>query len=117
MSKLREFAHLLITFLIVGGIIAVLWVVTDSLGAWDTLRAQQQTRAAEARARELEAQALVLRERQAIIMTRAMTLASTKDTLLVTLTYIGGGVALLSMLIIIGLLLLDERRRNYERDL
>ena len=116
MNKIREFTHLLITFLIVGGIIAGTWITMDTLGAWDTIRTQQQIRAAEARSRELEAEAAALRERQAMLMTRTLTLASTKDTLLVTLTYLGGGMALFSTLIIIGLLLIERGGRRYERD-
>lgn len=115
MNKIREFTQLVLAFVIVGCFIAVIVLVADGLGAWDILTAQQQARAAEARARELEAQAVVLRERQAMLQTAIMAFASTKDSLLVTVSYITGGMMLFMSAIAIGLLLLE--RRNHDRDL
>lgn len=114
MNKIKEFAQLAFALLIVGGFIAVIVLVADGVGAWDMLKAQQQARAAEARARELEAQAAVLRERQAMLQTGVLAFASAKDSLLVTVTYLVGGVALFLAVIVIGVLLL-ERGKDHER--
>ena len=115
MHKIRELLQLLIAFMIIAGFIAVVMVVSDSLGVLDTFRAQQQVRASEARARELEAEANALRARQALITTWVLSFASTKDSLLVLVTYIGGGIALVSTLIIIGLLLHERGGKHYEQ--
>lgn len=114
MSKFRELTQLALAFLIVGGFIAVIVLVADGLGAWDVLKAQQQARAAEARARELEAQASVLRERQAMLQTGVLAFASAKDSVLVTFTYLVGGMVLFLAVIVIGVLLL-ERGKGHDR--
>lgn len=107
-NKIRELTQLALTFLIVGGFIAVIWLAADTFGAWDTLQAQLQARAAEAKARELEAQAVLLREKQAVIQTNVMAFASVKDSMLVTATYMVGGVALFLAVLVIGVLLLER---------
>lgn len=99
----------MLAMLIVLGALAICAIIADSLGALDVYRAQQQTRAAEAQARAYTAQMLVIRERQAFIQTLITALASAKDSLLVTLTYIAGGISLLVAGIIIVVLLLERR--------
>lgn len=105
----------LLSLLIMIGVLSAIVAIADGMGALDVITAQQQARAAEARTRELEAQATVLRERQAMLQTAIMAFASTKDSLLVTVSYITGGMMLFMSAIAIGLLLLE--RRNYDRDL
>lgn len=111
---MKNAANLLLTFIIVGGFVCLIWTVADAFGAWDVVKAQQQTRAAEARARELEAQYTLLREKQAMLQTGVLAFASAKDSALVTLTYLAGGVALFLAVIVIGVLLL-ERGKGHER--
>lgn len=115
MNKIRELARLTLAFLIVGGFIAVIVLIADGLGAWDVLKAQQQARAAEAKAQQLEAQAAVLRERQAMLQTGVLAFASVKDSLLVTVTYLVGGVGLVLAVIVIGVLLLERGKDHHER--
>ncbi len=114
MNKIRDLTQFALAFLIVGGFIAVIVLIADGLGAWDVLKAQQQARAAEARARELEAQAKLLQERQSMLQTWILSFASAKDSLLVTVTYLVGSVALFLAVVVIGVLLL-ERGRDHER--
>lgn len=114
MNKIKQLIHFGLSLVLVAGFIAVIVLVADGLGTWDVLKAQQQARAAEARARELEAQSALLRERQAMLQTGVMAFASAKDSILVTVTYLVGGVALFLAVVVIGVLLL-ERERDHER--
>ena len=114
MDRVRKVSQLVVSVLIVAGFVAGVLLIADTFGAWDVLKAQQQARAAEARARELEAQAAVLREKQSIIQTMVLAFASTKDSVLVTVTYLGGGVLLVLCAVLIGVLLL-ERGKRYDR--
>lgn len=110
MDKVKSFVNFILALAIAAGFIAVIWLVTDSLGAWDVYKAQQETRAAEAHARQLEAEAQALRERQAMVQTWVTSFASAKDSVLVTLTYLGGGLALFLAVIVICVLLLERGR-------
>lgn len=117
METVRRGTRLVVTLAIVAGFVALVWTLADVVGAWDVVQAQLQARAAEARAAELTAQAQKLREQQAMVQTGVMALASLKDSALVTLTYIGGGVALLVAVVVIGVLLYERggRRRADEQ--
>lgn len=116
MNKIKQLTHFGLSLLLVAGFIAVIFLIADGLGAWDLLKAQQQARAAEARSRELEAQAAALRERQAMLQTAVLAFASVKDSLLVTVTYLVGGLMLFLALSIIGVLLW-ERGQDHDRHL
>ena len=111
-SKLQTFFALLI---ILGALVSMA-VIADSIGALDILRAQQQIRADEARTRALETQILVIRERQAYFQSLIVSLASAKDSILITLTYIVGGLLLGLACIVIAVLLI-ERGEHHGRNL
>jgi hypothetical protein len=68
-------------------------------------KAQQETRAAEAQA---------LRERQALVQTWVTSFASVKDSLLVTVTHLAGGLALVLLFVLVVVLLLERGRRGQE---
>lgn len=100
MSKLREYLKLTLTLAICAGFIAVIWLVTDSLGAWDVYKAQQATRAAEARAAALQAEAEALAARRELWTSGALVFASVKDSLLVTFAFLCNS-ALLAVVVVI----------------
>lgn len=113
-NKARQLGNFLVSFVIFFCFVAIVAKAVDSLGAWDLLQAQQAARAAEATARKLEAETALLRERQAILQTRVLAFASVKDSLLVTVSYLAGGLALFLAVVVIGVLLL-ERGKGHER--
>lgn len=106
----------LLSLLVMIGVLSAIVAIADGMGALDVIIAQQQARAAEARARELEAQAKLLQERQAMLQTGVLAFASVKDSLLVTVSYLVGGVALFLAVLVIGVLLL-ERGKDHDRHL
>lgn len=114
MNKIKQLTHFGLSLLLVAGFVAVVVLIADGLGVLDILQAQQQARAAEARTRELEAQVKILQERQAMLQTWVLSFASAKDSVLVTVTYLVGGVVLFLAVIVIGVLLL-ERGKDHER--
>lgn len=112
MDRIRNLVNFVLTLVIVGGFIAVIWLAVDALGAWDVYRAQMQARQAEADAARLRAKADVLRERQAMVQTWVTSFASAKDSLLVTFTYLAGGLTLVGLFVLVVLLLIDRGKRD-----
>lgn len=88
MTRIKECTHIFISIIIVAGFAAVVWVIGDATGAWRLYAAQQETRAAEARASALQAEADALAARRELWSTGALAFAVVKDSLLVTFTFI-----------------------------
>ena len=114
MGRQARIASVLMVVVLAVGAVAIADNVARLTGMYQVWQAQTEARAAEARAAEAEARAQELRERQALVQTRVLALASLKDSALVTVTYIGGGLALLAAVVVIGVLLYERggRRRN-----
>ena len=85
MTKAQEIGKLAVAGCVIVGFIAVIWLIGNLTGGWQLLIAQQQTRAAEARAAALAAEADALAARREFWATGALAFATVKDSLLVTI--------------------------------
>lgn len=112
MANIRRLVTLTFAFAIIGAAVGIIFLCADAIGGLDVIRAQSEARAMEAQARALEAEADALRERQALLQTTVTSFATLKDSLLVTVTYIGGALALGVLFIIVIVLLLERGKRN-----
>lgn len=84
MTRAQEIGKLVVAGCVVVGFIAVVWIIGDLTGGWQLMIAQQQTRAAEAKAAALTAEADALAARREFWATGALAFATVKDSLLVT---------------------------------
>ncbi len=112
METMRLMASIAFVLLVAISLIGVAGIIADTTGLLDLYRAQTAARQAEAEAARLQAQADALRERQSFIQVLITSFASAKDSILVTITYILGGLALGLALIVIFVLLLDRARHK-----
>jgi len=114
-NKIRVYVNLIVALAICAAFGAMLYTLADVTGLWRVYQAETRARQAEAQARKLEAEAHALRERQAMLQTSVVAFASLKDSLLVTITYIGGGLALLLVVIVNAVLMLERGRDKLPR--
>ena len=101
MNKIREYTRLVVALVIVGVFVAMVWTLGNASGAWDVYRAQQETRAAEARADALEAEAAAIDARREFWATGALVFASVKDSLLVTFAFLCNSVLLAVLVVVV----------------
>ena len=101
MNKIREYTRLVVALVIAAAFAAMVWTLGDLSGAWDVYQAQQQTRAAEARADALEAEAEALDARREFWATGALVFASVKDSLLVTFAFLCNSVLLAVLVVVV----------------
>ena len=101
MNKIKNGLRLVVALVIVGVFVAMVWTLGNASGAWDVYRAQQETRAAEARADALEAEAEALDARREFWATGALVFASVKDSLLVTFAFLCNSVLLAVLVVVV----------------
>jgi len=108
--------NVFLTLMVVVAVGYIICVVGDSLGVWETQRLQRELRAAELSLQKTEAEADLLQQRQLFWTSMLQGLASAKDSILVSITYMCGGFSNCVLIIIVVALLLarngDGRKRE-----